>query len=370
MVKIIVFKPYTSRKNTAFYSGQHPVFKYLQKKYGYQITYFIDNPGVSFDSIKIKYIKINFVFTGFLRLSRKLFGRLKHYWKIPCYGKLEFLKSDVIITEGIHYLLIDFIKRNADKVILNDSVSYDYILSKNQKKYLNKYFCNSLAVVVNDKIRHLYQKNNINVKTQTIGHAVDTDLINFSQRMKFGGRILSIGRLVEEKGYEFIIKAIYDLATRYPFIKLDIYGKGPLESNLIKLINDLNLKNNVFLKGFLNYEDLLRVFSDYDLFVSHPIAVKNFQEPFLLSNIEAMASGLPVVTSDCGGVPYVVKDKALVVKQKNEKGIMEKIEFFIKNPAEVQKYSIEGRKYIEDNFSVDIIAHKWDRAIKEYIKNG
>lgn len=366
-IKIAVFQPSNIRRTNAFYSGQHPIFKYLQKKYNYEITYFVDDENVKFDTVNVRYIKKNRIKTFFLRGFRKIFCRFKYYWKIPYYQDLTFSNYDIVVTEGIHHLFLDYFKNVANKVILNDSISYDYTLCNNQIRYLNKYFNESLAVVVNDKIPILYKKNNLKLNVTTIGYAVDVNLIPFVARKKCKGKLISIGRLVEEKGFEYIIRAIRRLKDKYPHLKLDIYGSGPLRNKLENLIRLLKLEGKVFLKGFLEYADLLKSLNDYDLFISHSITTKFWEEYFGMANLEAMANGLPVVTSNCGTVPYVVKDKAIIVEQKNVNQIIKAVENFMDNPQKVQEYSIKGRKYIEKNYSPEIVAKKWDEAIKNFI---
>ena len=363
-IKIGIFQPYNARRTNAFYSGQHPVFRYLQENYNYEVTYFIDDENVKFDTVNIKYIRKDRIKTFILRGLRKIFTKYKPYWKIPYYKDLDFSKYEVIITEGIHYLFLDYFKSIGNKVILNDSISHNYTLPDIQKEYLNKYFNKSLAVVVNNKIPILYKKNDLNIKTFIIGHAVDTDLISFIKREKCEGYLLSVGRLVPEKGFQYIIKAVALLRYKYPNIKLDIYGIGQQKEELQNLINSLNAQDIIFLKGFLKYEELLKKMSDYDLFISHSIATKNWEEYFGMANLEAMVSGLPVISSNCGAVPWVLKGKAVIVGQKRVSEICEAVESFVNNPEKTEKFSTEGRKYVEKNYSIESMAKMWDKIIK------
>ncbi len=366
-IKMAIFQPSNIRTTNAFYSGPHSIFKYLQENCNYEVTYFIDDESTKFNSIAIKYLKEDKLKTFFLRGLRKIFGTFKYYWKIPYYQNLDFNAYDVIVTEGIHWPFLDYFKSIPNKVILQDSISYYYQLSHNQRKYLNKYFDTSLAVVVNDKIPVLYKANNLEISNEIIGYAVDLSLISFLERRECKGRLVSVGRLVQEKGFEYIIKAIASLKDKYPNIMLDIYGQGDLRDRLQKLIQSLGLDNMVFLKGFLRHEDLLKKLNSYDLFVSCPISTENWEEYFGMANLEALASGLPVITTDSGAITFVMKDKAVILEQKNENQIAMAIENFINNPRLVQSYSIGGRKYVQENYSVPVVANKWDKAIKGFL---
>jgi len=368
-IKIALFKPYNARTTNSFYSGQHPVFRHLQKNYDYEITYFIDDENVKFDTVNVKYIKRSKIKTLFHRVLRKVFKKYKWYWKIPYYKNLDFSKYDIIIAEGIHYQLLDYFKHISYKVILNDSMSRQYILLKKQIDYLNKYFSNSLAVVVNDKIPILYQRNRIKMKNAVIGHSVQIKNIPFVKREGFRGNMISIGRLVPEKGFEYIIQAIRILKKQHPEVKLDIYGDGILREKLQRLIQANGLTNNILLRRFLEYKQLLNKLGNYDLALSHPLETSYIAEAFSMVNVEAMANGLPVITSNCGGVRYVVKDKAIVTEQKDVSQIVKAIEDFIKNPEKIEKSSVEGRKYIEKNYSVEVITKKWDEIIRKFLKS-
>lgn len=364
-IKLALFKPNNARRNNAFYSGEHFFLKYLQQELNYNVTYFLDDIDINFDGVLIKYIKRKKLTTLVLKALKKM-GI--YYVKLPYYGKIDFSKYDVIVTEGIHYRFIDYFKHIPYKTILNDTISRDYNLSYKQISYLNKYFSNSLAIVVNKKIPQLYKKNGLNIKTSVIGHSLNSGRINFSERRECNGKLVSIGRLVPEKGFKYIIDAINVLKDKYPTLKLDIYGEGLLENDLSYYIKKKNLENYVFLKGHIAYEGLMNKLREYDLFISHPLETTWIAEAFLMANMEAMAAGLPVITSDCGGVPYIVRDKAVVVKQKDVEGIAITIEEFMRDPQKVKRYSAEGRKYIEGNFRIEFIAKRWDKAIRDFLK--
>jgi len=366
-IKIAIFKPSNARTTNAFYSGQHPVFRYLQNNYNYEVTYFIDDKSVKFDAVTSRYIRKNRIKTFILGGLRKSFKRYRYYWKIPYYEGLDFSKYDVIITEGVHYSFLEYFKDIAHKVILNDSISRNYMLQKSQVQYLNGHFSNSLAVVVNGKIPILYRLNEIKTKTTVIGHALEVENIPFVKRENFNGKIISVGRLVPEKGFEYIIQAIKILKKQYPEIELDIYGEGILKGKLQRLIQSKGLTENVHLKKFLEYKQLLKRLANYDLFLSHPLETSYIAEAFLMANMEAMASGMPVVTAKCGGVPYVVKDKAIIVNQKDIKGIVDAIMSLTNDPQKFTEYSVEGRKYVQREFSVKKIAGKWDVEIKRFL---
>jgi len=88
-------------------------------------------------------------------------------------------------------------------------------------------------------------------------------------------------------------------------------------------------------------------------------------EAFHMGNMEAMSSGLPVITTDCGGVPFIVKDNAIVCNQMSIEDITKSIEKLLTDKILFNQMSVNGRKYIEDNFSHELIATKWREVFDE-----
>ena len=361
--KIALFKPINARQDNSFETGEYEIFKSINELKEYEVTFFLADRNQYFEGVKNKYIKANKVITFILRIYKLLFN--KSFVKLPYYDSLNFNNYDIVVTEGIHYTILKYFDNFKGKLILHDSITSVKKIRELDYALVNKLFTNSLSVVVNEKIPILYKNNNIYLKTSVIGHSIKLDKINFIERDSFKGKILSVGRLVEEKGYIYIFSAIKQIIKNYPDITLDIYGNGPLEKGLSNYIKENNLQNNIFLKGFLKHKELLNSFCDYDLFISHPIEMDHIAEAFHIVNMEAMASGLPVVTTDCGGVPFVAKGNAIICKQKSIYDIMKSIQKLHVDKILFNKMSVNGRKFVEDNFSNENIVKKWREVIDE-----
>jgi len=118
-------------------------------------------------------------------------------------------------------------------------------------------------------------------------------------RQQYGDRlIVSVGRLVYYKGFEYLIRAMTQIQGT-----LLIVGEGPLRNNLAELISDLGLAGRVHLLGRVSHEELVSCYHAADAFVL-PSIVRS--EAFGIVQIEAMAAGLPVVNTQLdSGVPFV-----------------------------------------------------------------
>jgi glycosyltransferase involved in cell wall biosynthesis len=115
--------------------------------------------------------------------------------------------------------------------------------------------------------------------------------------------ILAVGRLVWIKGYDYFLAALSRLKQSGIAFKAQIIGDGPLYAQLRYSIEDLNLKPEVELLGPLTSVEVLERMRRADLFVlsSHAEGISN-------AALEAMATGLPIVTTNAGGMPEAVRD--------------------------------------------------------------
>ena len=135
-------------------------------------------------------------------------------------------------------------------------------------------------------------------------------------------KIIAVGRLHEQKNYKMMIDSIYDLVFIYKMnVILDIYGDGPQKKELIDYINMRNMTNYVFLKG--RCDDIISIEKDYDLF----LMTSNY-EGFPNALLEAMAVGLPVISTDCKTGPKDLINNGVngfLVKTNDSKELSKKI---------------------------------------------
>ena len=108
--------------------------------------------------------------------------------------------------------------------------------------------------------------------------------------------ILFVGRLVEEKGIEYLLQAFSKVVTKIPEAKLVIVGRGPKEKELRSLTKKLGLYN-VFFLGAVENRLMPNIYVGCDVLV-----LPSIREPFGNVVIEAMATGKPVIGSYVGGI--------------------------------------------------------------------
>ena len=145
-------------------------------------------------------------------------------------------------------------------------------------------------------------------KTRLIPTSVDTTAFRPNQKSVLktelgvdGPVILFIGRLMKRKGADVLLRAFKPIVDKIPSANLVIVGKGPEETKLRELQMSLHL-NNVFFLGRIPRELMPEVYAGADLFVLPSL----YYEIFGNVLVEAMASGLPVISTNVGGMTDIV----------------------------------------------------------------
>ncbi|MDX8568415.1 glycosyltransferase [Elizabethkingia sp. HX XZB] len=161
--------------------------------------------------------------------------------------------------------------------------------------------------------------------------------------------VFSLGRLVEYKGYEYLIKAAQYLDENYQII---IGGKGPLLEALTNLIAELGVQDRVTLLGFVEDDDISSYFEACDMFCLSSIWKT---EAFAIVQIEAMSCGKPIVCAHipASGVSWVNQNEVsgLVVEAEDEVVLADAIKRISTDANLQQKLSEGSKKRYEESFT-------------------
>ncbi len=133
-------------------------------------------------------------------------------------------------------------------------------------------------------------------------------------------------RLIEKKGLETTFKAFASFANYYPKARLTIAGEGPLRTTLEKLATTLGIEQRVRFAGFIRQSELRTLYQESHFFL-HPSeqAADGDREGIPNSLLEAMATGLPCITTRHGGIPEAIThmDSGILVEESDSTGIAE-----------------------------------------------
>lgn len=162
---------------------------------------------------------------------------------------------------------------------------------------------------------------------------------------------IAVGALIKRKGYELLIKA-FAKACFARNVYLDIVGEGVEISNLQNLIKQLGLQGQVVLHGLKTPKQVAQMLYDSNAFV-----LSSFVETFGIVLIEAMANGLPVVATTCGGPEEFVTEKSgLLIPPGDVEALSDAMIKIYRNKENYN--SEEIRNYCYSSFSQQVIAKK------------
>lgn len=169
--------------------------------------------------------------------------------------------------------------------------------------------------------------------------------------------LCTVAILKKQKGLEYLIKALSELKN-HEDIKLLIAGSGILLEELEKQVHRYGLENKVFFLGYRR--DLGNILSGSDVFV-----LSSIQEGLPMSIIEALAVGLPVITTDVGGCSELVIDNenGIVINSGSSGELADAILKLYKSREELGKYTQKNRERYKQLFSLDAMVNS---HVQEY----
>ncbi len=174
-------------------------------------------------------------------------------------------------------------------------------------------------------------------------------------------RILSVGRLVEKKGFPDLIHACARLRDAGLAFQCAIYGEGPLEAELRGLIDTLGLADVVMLPGACSQQELIPELQRADLFALASFVTDDGDRdgvPNVL--VEAMACGLPVVSTTVAGIPELVKtgENGILVPPRDVVALADALAELLRNPAERARMARAARSTVVEHFDLQAAAQQ------------
>ena len=213
------------------------------------------------------------------------------------------------------------------------------VLSKNVKKYFKDTYNRDTVFIPNG------------VNKPKI---IKTDIIKKKYNFSKGSYILFLGRIVPEKGIDYLIKAYKKLNTNK---KLVIAG-GSSDTN--EYYNELKSKcknnKNIIFTGFIQGKELEELYSNAYIY-----CLPSDLEGMPLSLLESMSYVNCCLTSDIEECSEVIKDKGVTFEKSNIKDLKEKLQYLCDNKNIVEEYKKHSQKYILDKYN-------WDNVVKETLK--
>lgn len=169
-------------------------------------------------------------------------------------------------------------------------------------------------------------------------------------------RIVSVGRLIEFKGFHHLVAACAELRKRQLPFDCEIVGEGPWRKQLEEAITAAGLEESVRLAGSLPQEEVFRKLRECDVFALPCIVDrKETSDVFPTVILEAMASGRAIVSTWLAGVPEQIVDgkSGLLVKPGDERGLADALAKLVQSPALRTQFGTAARERLETEFAID-----------------
>ena len=201
------------------------------------------------------------------------------------------------------------------------------------------------------------------IQTHHMGVNIDRFTLAQQQPSEKSIRLITIARLSEKKGIEYGIRAVQKLKSGCPNIKFEylIVGEGPLRPILQALIEELDLEHDISLLGWRQQQAIVDLLSQSQILLAHSVTASDGdQEGIPVVLMEAMAMGLPVVSTWHSGIPELVKDgiSGFLVPEKDVEATAKKLALLINSSALRTEMGLEGRKYVKENFNVHTLNYQ------------
>jgi glycosyltransferase involved in cell wall biosynthesis len=198
-----------------------------------------------------------------------------------------------------------------------------------------------------------------------------TDGENFRSELGIGPREFVVGTVASPgrsaKGLDILLEVAALLKVRSPGIRFVLVGDlaGGRGDELLRHRAALGLAQDVIVTGFRS--DVDRALAAFDVY-----ALTSRSEGFSISLIEAMASGLPVVSTRCGGPEHIVDDgvTGLLVENESVEGIADAIERMRADPAARKRLGDAARRVVREKYLIEAQIKQYERVYRECLARG
>ena len=279
--------------------------------------------------------------------------------RIKTTNTLKKLDCDVIISTNVMYdnLVSKYVPSNIRKI------AWEHQHHNNNKKYVNRLLSSvknmDYMVCVSEELKDYY-KEYLDKKVLFIPNSLDK-IPNRLSKLD-STNIVTVGKLIKEKGYDDLLRLFKKIHSKHSDWKLNIIGDGLEKTELLSLAQDLKLGDSVIFHGYQDKEYINDIMYSSSIFV-----MTSLSEGFGLSLIEAMSYGIPCVsyTTAQGANEIIVNGiNGYLIDNRNEDEMVNKIEELINDEKLRIKLGKEARKTAKE-YSKDINVSLWKKLINK-----
>ena len=177
-----------------------------------------------------------------------------------------------------------------------------------------------------------------------------TDKVGAGERIT----LLQVANFVEKKGHRYTIESFARLVQHYPNCRLILAGGGPLKEACVRLASQLGVSDRIEFPGAVSKSEVIRLMEVADIFVHHSVTASNGnQEGLPTVLMEAMATGLPVISTLHAGIPELVRDgeNGHLVEERDVDSYSDKLIEVLRSPTDMPA---KASRTVREHFNLAI----------------
>jgi colanic acid/amylovoran biosynthesis glycosyltransferase len=170
--------------------------------------------------------------------------------------------------------------------------------------------------------------------------------------------VLSVARLVEKKGLVYGIEAAAQLVKKGYLIRYRIIGDGPLRETLQAQIDHLGIQAQVELLGARTHEQIVALLDQAHVFLAPSVTAGDGDQEGIPNVVkEAMAAGVPVLSTRHSGIPELVQDgvTGYLVPERDVQALARRLEFLYQHPEQWPNLATAARRVVETDYNQDAL---------------
>jgi glycosyltransferase involved in cell wall biosynthesis len=201
------------------------------------------------------------------------------------------------------------------------------------------------AITVPSEFLQKQFSDHLQMSSIIVPNIADLDQFHFRERPRLSPRFIVTRHLEEMYNIACVVRAFKNISGVYPDSRLTIAGDGTQKKSLQELACSLGLSSSIAFVGRVPHQQLPALYDAHDIFLNAS-SVDNLPGAIL----EAFASGLPVVSTRAGGIPYVVEHlgNGLLVDLNDSDALAQSAIFLLKSPETAQRLARNAFKYVQD----------------------
>lgn len=383
MKQILAFRPGVAASGTAF-EAMAKIYKYLQQNYNYKFT-IITSQADDYSDENLNIVTVPDSVNKYSSLISQFINRIPPSWTVSSQIEPYFKQADAVLTLDP----TTFIEGEVGIRMAIDSdvpVWFDSGRTKRRpwlgpKWKVRRRILTGLIeevsgiIATSPKVLERFREvrvfnSEIASKISLMGHPVDTEIFNQddrNNRVDDNTEILTIGRLVPEKGHYYVLEALAPILRNQEDVTWKIVGDGPMKGLLETEIANRDISDSVNMCGTIPHSEVPTILCNADIFVNHSVNISQWEEFFGAANIEAMACKLPCVLTDSGSIPYVMREDNIcyIVSQRNIVGLRDKIRYLLESPQRREEIGQNARQFVVNEYSVTAIGEKYRTMLEK-----